>query len=137
MQDLCLHAKLHCKTESLTGLAVQFVTRALSQSTWGVFRLFSPHLIYDGKTALLHVKKSCSAGFSPRYQRESVGAGEGPMTTQKEADRTAWELSGATDHAMRLFTQQFYSHLNALLGSNSLCTLDDDKLLEYKAVKIL
>lgn len=57
--------------------------------------------------------------------------------TENEMDRAAWERFGAVDYAMLLFTLRFLSHLHALLGTNSLYTLDGDKLLEWDAIEQL
>lgn len=55
---------------------------------------------------------------------------EGLVTAKAEVDRAAWEHSGAVDYASVLLILQFFSHLCALLGSNGLYALDDDRFLE-------
>lgn len=57
------------------------------------------------------------------------------MKTDQEVGKAAYKRSGAVDHAMRLLTMQFFSHIHTLLGKHSLYTFDDYKHLKRNAVK--
>lgn len=63
--------------------------------------------------------------------------GAHPVTTEEEADKAAWEHSGALSHAVHLLTLQYFSHVHALPSSRILYTIDNDRLLELDAVKQL
>lgn len=75
---------------------------------------------------MLYILTSRSDGFSPRFQREFLDGVERAVRTEKVADKATWERAGAVDHVMRLLTLYFFSQLQALLTSNSLCTLHDE-----------
>lgn len=78
---------------------------------------------------MLLVVKLRSDVFLSVSQRISLD-GEGvPVTTETEIDDSAWERSVAVGHAGRLLNSQFFSHLQAFFGNNSLYTLEDDKFL--------
>lgn len=59
------------------------------------------------------------------------------MTIDGKLSRAAWDRSGAVDHVLHVPTLHSFSRLQPFLGSNSMYTLRDDKLLEYNAVERL
>lgn len=59
---------------------------------------------------------------------------ERPVKPKEKMNGTAWERFEAEDSAMCQLTSQFFSYLQALLGSTGLCTLDNGKLLGCNAV---
>lgn len=95
------------------------------------------YFIYDNTTALLHVPMSRGDGFSSLYQPESLDEVERVVTTEREMDEAAWDDFRAVEHRMHSLHLQLFSHLDALLGSNSLYAFNSDKLLEWDAVKQL
>lgn len=95
------------------------------------------YLIYDGKTALRRSIMSRSHGFPPMSQRISLDGVGNPAETENGVDKAVWKRFAAVDHAMRLLALQFLKHFYALLSNNSLCKLDDYKLLKWNAVKQL
>lgn len=128
-------ARLHRKMRSRTGVAVQPFTRAKSAllEPVGSGNMQTASWLYfidNSRTASLHVGMALRNGFTPCSQLESLNGVVGTVTTEKEVDKTAWERSGAVHLAMRLLTSHFFSLLHTLFGNNSLCTLDDDGLLE-------
>lgn len=72
--------------------------------------------------------------FSSLSRRNSFNGVGHPAKTVPEVVRAAWKRSAAGDHAKIQLTLQFFSHMHALLGINS---LDDDKPLEKIAVRQL
>lgn len=54
-------------------------------------------------------------GISQFSQLESFDAVESLLTSEKEVDKTLWEISESENHAMRLLTLEFLQHLHSLL----------------------
>lgn len=127
---------------SQTRVGVQFVTRACSALTKSV-RLgssepaYSPCFIYDGWTPLLHVVMSRSDNFSPVSQRTSLDGMRHSVKTEAKVGKAAWERSVAANHVIGLLNLYVISDLHALLGTESLYTLDDHELSEWSAVALL
>lgn len=59
------------------------------------------------------------------------------MKTEKKLEKPALGRFRAVDHAVLFLLLQLFSHLHALLVTNSLYNLDDDKPLKWNAVKQL
>lgn len=57
------------------------------------------------------------------------------VSAEKEVDKAAWKRSESKNHAMRLLTVEFFKYLHALLGSNVLYALENEKLLQWSAVE--
>lgn len=124
VHDRRLHAKLHLKTNSQTGVAVQLMTRAWSVLAksfgWGnVLAAYYFYFIYDGKKALLIVMMSRGDGSSSVLQRTLRIVVGRTVKTEVKVDRAAWRPFVALNHAMRLLRLQFFSHFHALLGHSA------------------
>lgn len=135
LQDDRLHAKLHWKMRNRLEVAVHLVRKAGSALSKSIglenFQTaYFFYIIYDSRTALPHVLVSRRDIFSPRSQRECLSGVQRPVNRQEEVNKAVWKRSGVLDRAMRLLTLQLFSNLHALLGRNSLYTLDEDKLVE-------
>lgn len=86
---------------------------------------------------MMYVIMSHSEGFSPVLQRTRLGGVKHPVKTKAKVLKAALKRSVAVYRAKRVLTLALFSHLRALFGSNSFYTLDDTKLLEWSAVKLL
>lgn len=86
---------------------------------------------------MLHGVVSPNYSLLPSSKRKSLDEAECPVTTEEKVDEDAWEGSRAVKHAMRLMTLPFFSHLRALLASNSHYALENDEPMECNAVKEL
>lgn len=59
------------------------------------------------------------------------------MKSKEKADGAAWERFGAANLAMQLSTLQLFTHLHAHFTNDSLHTLEEEKLMGWKAVRKL
>lgn len=71
------------------------------------------------RKALLRALMSRSNGFSPRSPQKSLDGLRDVAVSEEKVDKTAWERSGATGHAMSLLGFQFLSHLCRTMSRHS------------------
>lgn len=134
--------KPHCRTRSRIEVTVQLVAEVRSALTQfigseNVQTANWPYLVYDSRPALQHTLKARSDDFSAHFRWEPLHRVESPLTAEEKVDGAKWECSRAVDHAMPFFSQQFFSHLHAILGNSNLYTVEDSKVLEWRAVRQL
>lgn len=77
----------------------------------------------------MHVTTSPSDCFSHVSHLTSLDEVRQPVMKEADVNSAASQRSVAEDHALRLLILPFFCYLHALLGSNTLYTLEDDKLL--------
>lgn len=142
LQDFFLHAELHCKTKSQTGVAVQLLTRAcgaLSKSI-GLGSFQTGHwafFINDNKTALLHVLMFRSDCFVPCSQQESPREVQRPVKTEKEGGKACLGAIWGRGSRDTSFSLVAFHPSACSPWQQSVYALYNDRLLERNAVRQL
>lgn len=82
---------------------------------------------------MLQILKSREDSFSPLSQPEPFCVVEGPVKSEAEVEKAAWERSGLNDCAIGLRLLEIFKNLQCFAGNNTLFTLEFDKQSECSA----